>query len=89
VQHHGLRALRRDPNRPRTAPCLNPERQEENASRNFTVFDWPTVFANAACTIALIERLVHHSEIIITIEGKSYRAREAEEAKPARRKPKS
>jgi DNA replication protein DnaC len=37
---------------------------------------------------ALIDRLVHHSEII-NIDDKSYRAREAEEAKPARRNPKS
>ncbi len=53
---------------------------------NLTFSDWPTVFPNAACTTALIDRLVHHSEIL-SIEGKSYRAREAEEAKPARRKP--
>jgi DNA replication protein DnaC len=55
---------------------------------NLTFSEWPTVFPNAACTTALIDRLVHHSEII-SIEGKSYRAREAEEAKPARRKPRS
>ena len=34
------------------------------------------------------DRLVHHSEII-SIEGKSYRAREAEEKKPRGRKPKA
>jgi DNA replication protein DnaC len=55
---------------------------------NLTFSEWPTVFPNAACTTALIDRLVHHSEII-TIEGKSYRAREAEETAPTRRKPKS
>ncbi len=37
---------------------------------------------HAACTTALIDRLVHHSEII-SIEGESYRKREAELAKEA------
>lgn len=45
---------------------------------NLTFGEWPTIFPNAACTTALIDRLVHHSEPI-SIEGKSYRAREAEE----------
>ncbi len=44
--------------------------------------------STAACTTALIDRLIHHSEII-SIESKSYRAREAEVAKPSRRKSKS
>ncbi|HEX7624750.1 MAG TPA: IS21-like element helper ATPase IstB [Anaeromyxobacteraceae bacterium] len=61
------------------------EKRSVVLTTNLTFSDWPTVFPNAACTTALIDRLVHHSEII-TIEGKSYRAREAEEAKPARRK---
>jgi len=39
------------------------------------------VFPNAATTTALIDRVVHHAEII-TIEGESYRRRIAE----ARRK---
>ncbi len=64
------------------------EKRSVVLTTNLTFSDWPTVFPNAACTTALIDRLVHHSEII-TIEGKSYRAREAEEAKPTRRKPKS
>lgn len=38
---------------------------------------WDTVFPNAACAVALIDRLTHHAEII-TIEGESYRKREAE-----------
>jgi IstB-like ATP binding protein len=37
------------------------------------------VFPNAACAVALIDRLTHHAEII-TIEGESYRKREAEQA---------
>jgi DNA replication protein DnaC len=51
--------------------------------------DWPTIFPNAACTTALIDRVVHHAEII-AIEGESYRRREAQAEKPPRRpKPKT
>ena len=63
------------------------EKRSVVLTTNLTFSDWPTVFPNAACTTALIDRLVHHSEII-SMEGKSYRAREAEE-KPARRRAKS
>ena len=42
-----------------------------------------TVFPNAACAVALIDRLTHHAEII-TIEGESYRKREAEQAQKAK-----
>jgi DNA replication protein DnaC len=44
---------------------------------------WDTVFPNAACAVALIDRLTHHAEII-TIEGESYRKREAEQAQKAK-----
>jgi DNA replication protein DnaC len=47
---------------------------------------WNTVFPNAACAVALIDRLTHHAEII-PIEGESYRLREAELAQQARRAP--
>jgi DNA replication protein DnaC len=40
---------------------------------------WDTVFPNAACAVALIDRLTHHAEIL-SIEGESYRKREAEQA---------
>lgn len=39
---------------------------------------WTEVFPNAACVVALIDRLVHNAEII-SIEGESYRAKEARE----------
>ena len=39
---------------------------------------WNDVFPNAACVVSLIDRLVHHSEVI-AIEGKSYRMKEAQE----------
>jgi DNA replication protein DnaC len=49
---------------------------------------WGSVFPNAGSAIALVDRLVHHSEII-TIEGSSYRRRAAElRQNEARSKPK-
>ena len=40
--------------------------------------DWSQVFPNAACVVSLVDRLVHHSEVI-SIEGESYRLKEAKE----------
>ncbi|MFZ5478059.1 MAG: IS21-like element helper ATPase IstB [Myxococcota bacterium] len=39
---------------------------------------WSEVFPNAACVVVLVDRLVHRSEIL-SIEGDSYRLREANE----------
>ncbi|PYM12718.1 MAG: AAA family ATPase, partial [Candidatus Rokuibacteriota bacterium] len=44
---------------------------------NLPFSDWPTIFPNAATATALIDRLVHHAEIL-SIEGDSYRRRVAE-----------
>ncbi|MDO9016182.1 MAG: ATP-binding protein [Deltaproteobacteria bacterium] len=52
---------------------------------NLTFSDWPTIFPNASCTVALIDRVLHHADVI-AIEGESYRRREAEARKNARRK---
>jgi DNA replication protein DnaC len=46
---------------------------------NLAFKQWNTVFPNAACAVALIDRLTHHAEII-SIDGDSYRKREAEQA---------
>jgi len=43
---------------------------------NLAFSDWPNIFPGAACTTALIDRVVHHADII-PIEGKSYRLRDA------------
>jgi DNA replication protein DnaC len=51
---------------------------------NLAFKDWNTIFPNASCAVALIDRLTHHAEIL-TIEGESYRKREAELAQKARR----
>src|ERR1700693_4678019 len=40
--------------------------------------EWREVFPTAACVASLIDRLVHHAEII-AIDGESYRLKEATE----------
>jgi DNA replication protein DnaC len=46
---------------------------------NLPFKQWDTVFPNATSAVALIDRLTHHAEIV-TLEGESYRKREAEQA---------
>src|SRR2546422_1367965 len=45
---------------------------------NLSFSDWPTIFPNAGSAIALIDRIVHHADII-PMEGQSYRRRVAEQ----------
>jgi len=40
------------------------ERKSLILTTNLAFSDWPTIFPNAACTTALIDRVVHHAEII-------------------------
>jgi len=40
--------------------------------------EWSEVFPNATCVVTLVDRLVHHAEIV-QIEGESYRLKEAKE----------
>ena len=54
------------------------------AALNLLFKQWDTVFPNASCAVALIDRLTHHAEII-PIEGESYRKREAELTQKKRR----
>jgi len=66
-------------------------RYEKNATlvtTNRPFSEWNEVFPNAACVVSLIDRLVHHSEVL-AIEGKSYRMKEAQEQDANRRKPKT
>lgn len=42
--------------------------------------EWSEVFPNAACVVSLVDRLIHHSEILV-FEGDSYRMKEATEKK--------
>ncbi len=63
-------------------------RYEEKATlitTNRPFSEWNEVFPNAACVVSLIDRLVHHSEII-QIEGESFRLKEAKERTEQRRK---
>ena len=55
-------------------------RYEQNSTvvtTNRPFAEWNEVFPNAACVVSLIDRLVHHSQII-AIEGDSYRMKEAQ-----------
>jgi len=45
--------------------------------------EWPTTFPNAACVVALVDRLLNRADIVM-IDGESYRLREAEERQRAR-----
>ncbi len=56
------------------------ERKSLVLTTNLAFKDWPTIFPNATCATALIDRVIHHADVI-SIEGKSYRLREAEGAK--------
>jgi DNA replication protein DnaC len=40
--------------------------------------EWREVFPNAACVVSLVDRLLHHAEIV-SIEGDSWRLKEARE----------
>ncbi len=40
--------------------------------------EWGEVFPSASCVVSLVDRLIHHSEIIV-LEGESYRMKEAQE----------
>ena len=65
------------------------ERKSLVLTTNLAFSDWPTIFPNAGSAIALIDRLIHHAEII-ALEGESYRRRAAElTRKPSRPKPTS
>jgi DNA replication protein DnaC len=57
-------------------------RRYENKSTLITTnrpfSEWGEVFPGAACVVSLIDRLIHHAEII-SFEGESYRLKEAKE----------
>ena len=45
--------------------------------------EWGEAFPNAACVVALVDRLVHNAEIV-AIDGESWRRKEAEERQKQR-----
>lgn len=48
--------------------------------------EWRDIFPNAACVVSIIDRLLHHSDIV-NIEAKSFRLKEAQERSEHRAKP--
>ncbi|MGB5253309.1 MAG: IS21-like element helper ATPase IstB [Sedimenticolaceae bacterium] len=54
------------------------ERKPTLITTNRPFAEWSEVFPNAACVVSIVDRLVHHAEILV-IEGESYRMREAKE----------
>jgi DNA replication protein DnaC len=54
------------------------EQKSTLLTTNKSFSEWSKVFPNAACVVALIDRLVHNAEII-AIKGESYRRKEAQE----------
>lgn len=60
------------------------ERKSLVLTTNLAFSQWPGIFPNATSATALIDRVIHHAEII-PIEGESYRKREAEAMQKRRR----
>ena len=60
------------------------ERKSIVMTTNLAFKDWHTIFPTATCATALVERVVHHADII-KIEGQSYRLRESELAATTRK----
>jgi DNA replication protein DnaC len=54
------------------------EKKSTLITTNKSFAEWSDMFPNAACVVAMIDRLVHHAEII-PIKGESYRRKEAQE----------
>ena len=52
------------------------EQKSTVITTNRALKEWGEVFPNAACTVSLIDRLVHRCEVV-AIEGESYRLKEA------------
>jgi DNA replication protein DnaC len=60
------------------------EKKSTLVTTNKAFSEWAEIFPNAACVVSLVDRLVHHAEII-HIEAESYRVKESRE-KSARQK---
>jgi DNA replication protein DnaC len=62
------------------------EKKSLVVTTNLAFSDWPSIFPNATSAVALIDRLVHHADVIV-IKGDSWRRREAEQGVSKRRGP--
>jgi DNA replication protein DnaC len=54
------------------------EEKSTIVTTNKAFSEWNTIFPNASCVVSLVDRLVHHSEIV-NIEADSFRLKEAKE----------
>lgn len=61
------------------------EKRSTIVTTNKPFAEWGEVFPNATCVASIVDRLVHHAEIL-KIEGESYRAKEARERAVAKSK---
>lgn len=59
------------------------EKKSTFVTTNKAFSEWREIFPNATCVVSIIDRLVHHSEIL-NIEGESYRLKEAKEKNQGR-----
>jgi DNA replication protein DnaC len=59
------------------------EQRSTIISTNRPFSEWNDVFPSATCVVTLVDRLVHHSEIV-KIDGASYRLKEAQDAEQRR-----
>jgi len=59
------------------------EKKSTCVTTNKPFTEWRDIFPNATCVVSIIDRLVHHSEIL-NIEGDSFRLKEATEKKVER-----
>ena len=60
------------------------EQKSTLVTTNRPFSEWGEVFPNAACVVSLIDRLIHHAEII-AIDAESYRLKEARERSERRK----
>jgi DNA replication protein DnaC len=54
------------------------EKRSTIVTTNKPFAQWSEVFPNAACVVSLVDRLVHHAEVV-SIDANSYRLKEARE----------
>jgi len=66
------------------ALSLRYEKKSLVLTTNLAFSAWPTIFPSATSATALIDRIVHHADVI-KIDGESYRRREAEAEKKAKK----
>ncbi len=59
------------------------EKKSTCITTNKPIPDWREIFPNATCVVSIVDRLLHYSEIL-TIEGDSFRLKEATEKNKAR-----